>query len=138
MRKRSGPGSDRRVACTIWRSLACGLVLTAVVASHLHAQSGPPALPRQGSSDDATPVIVERRTVGDARARFELRFGAPWERCQVWRAETWSQPNGDAVFELKEPADKKVLLGLARGERHAEFVIGDAECSYRIRIERNK
>ena len=48
------------------------------------------------------------------------------------------QTNGDAVFDLKEPADKTVLLSLENSERHIELVIGDAQCSYRIRIERNK
>lgn len=138
MRKRSGPKGGRKASHLIRRSFASLLLVAAVFVPIVHAQSGPPAWPRQRSSDEARPVIVERRAVGDPRPRIELRFGEPWERCTTWRFETWVQTNGDAVFELKEPADKTVLLGLENSERHIEFVIGDAQCSYRIRIERNK
>ncbi len=137
MQKRSNRRSGFRAFCATWQSLACLLLLAAFVAD-AQAQSGPPALPRQRSSDEVNPLFIERRTVGDPRSRFELRFGAPGERCQTWRAEISSQPNGDAVFELKEPADKKVLRDLAYGERHVEYVVGDEQCNYRIRIERSK
>ena len=80
MRKRSGPKGIRKVSHAIRRSLASLLLLAAVFVPIVHAQSGPPAWPRQRSSDEARPVIVERRTVGDPRPRFELRFGEPRER----------------------------------------------------------
>jgi hypothetical protein len=42
------------------------------------------------------------------------------------------------VFDLKEPVDKSVILDSQFSSLHLELVLGDAECSYRIRIERNK
>lgn len=91
---------------------------------------------------EARPILIERSEFidgkRDPRVRIHLLFGEPRENCPVWRFETSAQSNGRAMFELKEPGDKNVVLSSDFGERHIEFVLGDPGCNYRIRIERNK
>lgn len=95
------------------------------------------------SPTEAKPFIVERRQIGDGPKtdpwlRFELRFGEPREKCRTWRFETRGQADGHAVFDLNEPFDESVISVSQFGSQHIELVLGDAECSYRIRIERSK
>lgn len=92
---------------------------------------------------EVKPYLIERRQIGDGPKadpwlRFELRFGEAREKCRTWRFETRGQADGHAVFDLKEPVDKSVILELQDSPQHLELVLGNAECSYRIRIERNK
>jgi hypothetical protein len=103
-----------------------------------HAQLGPPRAPAE-----AKPFIIERRQIGggtttDPWLRFELRFGEPLEKCRIWRFEAQGRADGHAVFDLKEPVDQSIILEMHDGPQHLELLLGDADCSYRIRIERNK
>lgn len=88
------------------------------------------------------PFIIEQSDITDGkrdpRSRFYLMFGEARENCTAWRFETSALTNGYAVFELKDPSDKKAVLKLAASEQHLELVLGDANCNYRITIERVK
>ena len=91
----------------------------------------------------ATPVVVERRkivegTTFDPRFRFEMSLGEQQAGCAIWRIETWSRPDGRLVFQLNDPAEKNVLLDVRYDPQFVEVVLGDKDCNYRIRIERNK
>jgi len=92
---------------------------------------------------DAAPYIVERRKIidnatFDSRFRFETALGQPREGCATWRIESWLRPDGRLIFQLNDPADKKVVLDGQFDQRYLEFTVGDPECNYKIRIERNK
>lgn len=92
---------------------------------------------------EAVPFIVERRAVFegvtyDPRFRFEIQLGDPMRDCAPWRVETFVRPGGRMVFQLNDPGDAKVLQDLKHEGNSIDFVLGDANCSYRIRIERHK
>ncbi len=142
MPERLGPNPSRPRSYLILGGLTSLLFLASASVLGVHAQSGA-VQTEQRVPTEAKPFIVERRSVVegtklDPRPRFELRFGEPREKCTTWRIEVWVQPDGHAVFDLKEPADKKVLLDAQFSPRHLELALGDADCNYRIRIERNK
>jgi hypothetical protein len=86
------------------------------------------------------PYLIERSDLADGkrdpRVRIYLLFGELRENCTVWRFETSTQSNGHAMFELKEPGDKNVVLKSDSSDQHLELVLGDVGCSYRISIER--
>ena len=115
------------------------LLLTLVSFRMAYAQSEPAAAETR---KEARPLFIERSEFidgkRDPRIRFELLFAEDRENCTAWRFETSVQSNGHAIFELKEPRDKKVVLNSDFSEQHLEFGLGDADCNYRIRIERNK
>lgn len=122
----------------ILRGLMSLLLVSFVAVAHAQ-----PVTVQQRAPTEAKPFIVERLQIEDGAKtdpwlRFELRFGEPREKCRTWRFETRGQADGHAVFDLKEPVDQSVILELRDSPQHLELVLGDAECSYRIRIERNK
>lgn len=91
----------------------------------------------------AAPYIIERRKIidsatFDSRLRFEATLGQPREGCATWRIESWLRPDGRLIIQLNDPADKKVILDGQFDERYLEFIVGDSECNYKIKIERNK
>lgn len=142
MRKRPGVNDNRKPSYSIWGGLALLLFLASASVLGVHAQSGA-VQTEQRVPAEAKPFIVERRQIGegtkaDPWLRFELRFGESREKCRIWRFEARGQADGHAVFDLQEPADKSVILDFQFSPQHLEFVLGDAECNYRIRIERNK
>jgi hypothetical protein len=101
-----------------------------------------PVAPRKIPTD-AVPYLVERRknlqgASFDMRRRIEMNLGEPRQGCAAWRIEYSAQPDGRVIFQLNDPADKKVLLDEQYDSRSLEFVIGDKKCNYRIRIERNE
>jgi hypothetical protein len=128
------------------------LLLAAVTFEHsAYGQSGsnpaPPATSKQIElrkiPTDAAPYIVERRrkidnATFDSRLRFEATLGQPREGCATWRIESWVRPDGRLIFQLNDPADKKVVMDGQFDQRYLEFTLGDPECNYKIRIERNK
>lgn len=125
----------RAGGCSSW-SLTLLLVLLATMAAlRVDAQT---ANSPQISPDSANPYLVEQRQIGDPRPRFELRFGEPQKTCTSWRLEATGQADGYAVLDVKEPADKKVILDIQSETKSMRFVIGDVACNYRITIERNK
>jgi hypothetical protein len=139
MFKRLRITNSRELSYPIAGMVAFLLLLTLASFQVANAQSAPnPAETRK----EARPLFIERSQFVDGkrdpRLRLEFLFAEPRENCTAWRFETSVQSNGHAIFELKEPGDKKVVLSSDFGERHLEFVLGDADCSYRVRIERIK
>ena len=129
-------------ACLLLVGLVSLSVLGVAIAWRAYAQPAA-ASSEQVAPNEAEPFVVERRRILegqklDPRPRFELRPSAAGTTCTMWRFEAWSQLNGHAVFELKEPVDKKVILDTEFNRDSIELVLGDSDCSYRIRIERNK
>lgn len=115
-------------------------VLLTVYTAIAYAQ---PVATEEGAATEAKPFIIERRQIGDGPKtdpwlRFELWFGERAEKCRPWRVEMQGQRDGHAVFDVKEPVDKSVILDSQFSPQHLEVVLGDADCNYRIRIERNK
>ncbi len=123
--------------CSTVGRLAVLLFLSLVTFGIAYAQSDAVPSPTQKK-----PFIIEQSDITDGkrdpRSRFYLLFGEARENCTAWRFETSALTNGYAVLELKEPADKKAMLKLAASEQHLELVLGDANCNYRITIERVK
>jgi len=132
---------------------ATAFLLLAVLAfeQSAYGQSGnAPAVPPIGTPNDlrniptdATPYVIERRKIinnatFDSRLRFEATLGQLREGCATWRIETFVRPDGRLIFQLNDPADKKVVLDGRFDQQHLEFVLGDPECNYKITIERNK
>lgn len=140
MRKPLGFNDDRKISYSVLGGLASLLFLVIAFALGVHAQ---PATDQRRALSEAKPFIVERQQIGegtktDPWLRFELRFGEPREKCRTWHFDVKGQADGHAVFDLKEPVDKSIILDSQFGPQHLEFVLGDADCNYRIRIERNK
>jgi hypothetical protein len=135
---------------------ALAFMMTLVCAPPVHAQvtqvqgteeaQSTPAGESQKSRrllTEAIPSIVERRAVFegvtyDPRFRFDIQLGDPKQDCATWRVESFVRPGGRMVFQLNDPGDAKVLQDWKYAEKSIEFVLGDANCSYRIRIERHK
>lgn len=141
--------------CKLFSAMRCRVaalllsVLPLIQPAYAQAGKNPPAHAIVAQAEpqkvplEATPIIVEhRKTIAgatfDTRFRFEMSLGEPRDKCAVWRIESWARPDGRVVFQLNDPADKKVLLDSQYDPRFVEFIVGDAECNYRIRIERNK
>lgn len=131
---RRTPYRKREGFCRIWSVLGSVLLLAAVVVLRADAQTARSAQ----NAQNAEPYLVERKQIGDPRSRFELRFGEARDKCTAWRLETIGRPDGYAVLEVKEPADRTVLLEAQMSQQHLELIVGDDACSYRVRIERNK
>src|SRR3972149_9279742 len=97
-----------------------------------------PRPPRQGE-----PVQVERRllppgTVRDPRRRMTFYPGGIRSDCQPWRFEVSARPDGEIIFQVNEPADRQVVLAGLGDDRSQEFVLGDPDCNFRVKIERGK
>ncbi|MGI8525850.1 MAG: hypothetical protein ACR2K5_06645 [Pseudolabrys sp.] len=117
------------------------LVLLLAPAARGQAQTPAVEVTRPDGSP-AIPYIVERRQAGEAgldpRRRLEMRLGNPRAGCPAWQIETAALRDGRVIFQLNEPADKSVILKNQYDPAYVELVIGDADCNYKIRIERNK
>lgn len=70
--------------------------------------------------------------------RLEAQLGEASQGCMPWRVETFVRPDGRLVFQLNDPADQKAIVDSKYDTESLEFVLGDAKCNYRVRIERNK
>src|SRR5437764_1032858 len=61
------------------------------------------------------PVKVERREITDGaydpRRRAVLNLGGFREGCPPWRFELSGKEDGTAVFQVIEPADRRIILG---------------------------
>lgn len=139
MQRRLIVNDSRKLSYSMWGGLVLLLLLALASFRIAYAQSG---AAQTDIPKEAQPFLVERSRIVDGKRdpRFltELRFGEARENCTVWRFEMSAKSNGHAVVELKEPDDKKVLLNLDFSPQSLELVLGDADCNYRIRIERNK
>ena len=139
MRERLPDNRNRKLSCSVAGGLALLFLLGPASIRIVHAQSKPIL---SETRNEAHPYVVERSRIvqgkRDPRVRFDLLFGEARANCTAWSFETSAQPNGRAIFELKQPVDANVVLKLDSSPQHIEFVLGDADCNYRVRIERIK
>ncbi|TAK49742.1 MAG: hypothetical protein EPO23_00465 [Xanthobacteraceae bacterium] len=117
---------------------AAGLMLAAMLAPvpAVMAEAGGGKPESQRTPAEVSPYLVERSF--DTRRRLEALLGEAWQGCMPWRIETFVRPDGRLVFQINDPADQKAIVDWKYDSQSLEFVLGDAQCNYRLRIERNK
>lgn len=117
----------------------CLLAATAVLAIFaflpISAQSWN-SVPPSGdlSASYALAQIAPEEAMYNARRRMTFYPAGKREGCQTWRFEVSALPDGQIVFQINEPADRRVILAGRWGEQAYEYVIGDPVCYFRVTI----